>query len=223
MINKISVGNTYNMNNKNTIPSFQGGRWNVIKYAVNPKKKVDLEQMKCLLSINDDVIKQEIAQGIVNPIEKLNSPLKRHRAGFFARLANKFCVENFNSNNQDGAELRNLVYSIYNLVKFPGKAHKAVAQSRNFNLQELFSLFNELKNDSKKIKLVAKLLNLRHFAHKSKISLEEMTAIVKSDYANNLNKNFATYRKDLYNLVDKNPGVSLSELLKKYFDNLASK
>ena len=76
---------------------------------------------------------------------------------------------------------------------------------------------------TKKIKLVAKLLNLRHFAHKSKISLEEMTAIVKSDYANNLNKNFATYRKDLYNLVDKNPGVSLSELFKKYFDNLALK
>ena len=223
MINKISVGSTYNMNNKNTTPSFQGGRWNVIKYAVNPKKKVDLDQMKCLLAINDDVIKQEIAQGIVNPIEKLNSPLKRHRAGFFARLANKFCVENFNSNRQDDTMLRKIVYNIYDFVKFPDKSHKALARSRNFNLQELFVLFKELNNDTKKTHLAAKLLGLKPVASKQKISLDEMMTILKSDYALDLNKNFKIYRKDLHNLVNKNPDVSLSELLRKYFDNLASK
>ena len=223
MINMISISKTYNTPRRSLDPSFKGGKFNVIKYAFNPQKKVDITYVKCLMGISDKVIQQELANGIVNPINNLNAPLSRHRAGFFARLAEKFCEEMFGGNRLNGDILRKRVYDIYDTVKYPDNAHKAIVSTRNFNLSELETLFNTLKGESKKIKLVAKLLSTAKSTNCKKIGLDEMLCVVRSDYASKLNKNFSSYDKDIAKLIRQNPDQNLSLLLRRYFDELALK
>lgn len=176
-------------------PSFKGGRWNVIKYALNPLKKVNKQKLLTRLSLDADTIQLEKEQGINNPVLDVNKPLNRHKAGFLYRLGRKFYIEAFISPDKRSSEKRQLVYDMYYKVKYPTKVHKIIAESFDYNLSETNQIFELMNQDKSKLSLVKKLLTKDQENVLSMLPARELIEILSSDNCKILNKNYSKAEK----------------------------
>ena len=195
MITKINAVQT--QTNITSQPSFKGGRWNVIKYALNPRKKVSTSTLFSKLYINKDVIRFERENGVKNPVWGINRPLNRHKAGFLYRLASKFQNEFFKEyiKMENLQEKRQLVYDIFYKVKYPLSVHKMIAASYRYNLDEVKQIFELMNQDKSKLDLAKKIL--KTFTKNTTIVLQpkEFIEILSSDNCKILNKNYSKAEK----------------------------
>ena len=171
-------------------PSFKGGRWNVIKYALNPLKKVNKQKLLDRLSLDADTIQLEKEQGINNPVLDVNKPLNRHKAGFLYRLVRKFYIETFILPDKRASEKRQLVYDMYYKVKYPTKVHKIIAEAFNYNLSETNQIFELMNQDKSKLDLAKKLLTTFRKKTYIHIPAKDLIEILSSDNCKILNKNY---------------------------------
>ena len=196
MITKLNSVN-YANSNPNSQVAFKGGRFNVIKYALNPFKKVNQHKLMSKLFLSKDVLQLEKQQGINNPVLGVNKPFNRHKAGFLYRLVNKFNGENFYENlkNKNLQEKRQLVYDMYHKVKYPTKVHKIIAESFDYNLSETNQIFELMNQDKSKLSLVKKLLTKDLDNVLSMLPGRELIEILSSDNCKILNKNYSKAEK----------------------------
>lgn len=196
MITKINSV-AYTNNNQHKQPSFKGGRLNVIKYALNPFKKVSRSMLNSCLYLDKDVIQLEKAQSIKNPVENVNKPLNRHKAGFLYRLANKFQNESFEDclKMKNLQEKRQLVYDMYYKVKYPSFAHKAIAADNAYSLREANQIFELMNKDNSKIELAQNLIKTFRSQTIVSIPAESLITILSSDSCKILNKKYSEVEK----------------------------
>ena len=195
MITKINAVQT--QTNITSQPSFKGGRWNVIKYALNPNKKVSTSTLFSKLYINKDVIRFERENGVKNPVWGINRPLNRHKAGFLYRLASKFQNEFFKEyiKMENLQEKRQLVYDIFYKVKYPLSVHKMIAESYRYNLDEVKQIFELMNQDKSKLDLAKKLLTTFRKKTYIHIPAKEFIEILSSDNCKILNKKYSKVEK----------------------------
>lgn len=223
---KINTVNNYqSVHNRNKFcsNSFKGNTLNVVKYALNPYKNINISRVKSMLRIDKTTLKNEALKGIVNPILNVNSPFQRHRAGFLYRLANRFCIENFDSFNRNAENLRNLVYDTYNVVKYPNKYHKNIVSNSGYSLQTLNTFFKDVANDKNKLKLASKLVSTSTSYGSNRISFDTLMAIINSNYAKTLLKKYPKHEKYILQMMKTTHPEDLSKVLDTYFTNLAIK
>lgn len=196
MITKINSV-AYTNNNQHKQPSFKGGRLNVIKYALNPFKKVSRSMLYSCLYLDRDVIQLERMQGIKNPVADVNKPLNRHKAGFLYRLANKFQSESFDDcmKMKNLQEKRQFVYDIYYKVKYPSFVHKAIASDNSYSLKDTNQIFELINKDKSKLKLAQNLI--KTFSSQTIVSIpaESLITILSSDSCKILNKKYPEVEK----------------------------
>lgn len=185
-------------------PSFKGGRWNVIKYALNPLKKVNKEKLLNRLSLDADTIQLEKEQGINNPVLDVNKPLNRHKAGFLYRLVRKFYIEKFFSPDKRSSEKRQLVYDMYYKVKYPTDTHKYIAMCDKYSLNETNQIFELMNQDKSKLDLAKKLLTTFRKKTYMHIPAKELIEILSSDSCKILNKKYSKLEKFILEKIDKN-------------------
>jgi len=224
MIKNVNSYTNYNSfkSNKTQNPSFNG-RFNVLKYALNPNKKIDKTLMRNYLSLDKATIQREIDEGIKNPLFDLNKPLNRHKAGFFARLASLFSKENFKPTvggtcNKDFAfNLRKVAYHIYDSVKYPEAAHKQLVSQSGFGLKDLSKLFDEFGSDKKSLKLANDLLNVSKKFGEKRLSFDTLFSILSSDYAPILKKDFAKHKKYITEIFRNHTNDDILSAMREYF------
>ena len=186
-------------------PSFKGGRWNVIKYALNPDKKISTSTLFSKLYIDKDVIRFERENGVKNPVWRINRPLNRHKVGLLYRLASKFQNEFFNGDMKMGnlQEKRQLVYDIFYKVKYPLSVHKMIAASYRYNLDEVKQIFELMNQDKSKVKFAKKMLTTFRDKTYIHIPAKELIEILSSDSCKILNKKYSKLEKFLLEKTDK--------------------
>lgn len=190
MITKLSSAG-YASNNSKSQPAFQGGRLNVIKYALNPLKKVSQTTLLNRLGLDADILQHESEMGIMNPVLDVNKPLNRHKAGFLYRLVHKFHIESFKTFFQNAKENRQLVYDMYYKVKYPTSTHKLIAMTDSYSLRETNQIYELMNQDKSKLNLAKKLL--KTFKKGTSVSLpaQELITILSGDNCKILNKKYS--------------------------------
>jgi len=191
----------------NTRPVTFNGRLDVVKYALNSDKKIDVGRMMKLLNLNDEEIAKELAVGLKNPLFTINKPFNRHKGGFMYRLCHKFCIENFYGKPKNRAELRKNVYRIFDSVKYPEKEHKDLATLPYLSLEQLLNIFTDFKDQPAKIKLLSNLTKYK------KVSYESLDKIAKSDYAIKLSKKYDKFEPEILEFLSKNGDEQLPSFL----------
>ena len=211
----------YKHSNQNT--SFKGGKFNVLKYALNPKKAVNINSIKAKLGLDSKVLENEVEKGIVNPILTVNSPLQRHRAGFLYRLSNRFCIDNFDSYNRNTEKLRTLLYDTYNTVKFPNKYHKNIVSHSGYNLENLNILFKDIVDDNQKLKLASLLVDIGTIYGSNKISFAVMRNILNTVDAKTMLKSYSKFEDDFISMVNELDPQNLPKALEDYVTKFVKK
>lgn len=205
MILPVSTSIGYTKNNKQNA-AFKGGRLNVITYSLNRWKKVNTQELRNCLQITKEDVKQEIAKGINNPLPEINKPLKRHKAGFMFRLAKKFSEEIFAKENVNIQGKRQLVYNIYDKVKYPSDFEKYLVADTNYSLEQLDKLFDLINQKPYLKSFSEKLMNLYSKKFYGGMSYDLLMNYLSKPNAQDLNKNFKKYsaqiEKSIKNYMD---------------------
>ena len=205
MILPVSTSIGYTKNNKQNA-AFKGGRLNVITYSLNRWKKVNTQELRNYLQITKEDVKQEIAKGINNPLPEINKPLKRHKAGFMFRLAKKFSEEIFAKENVNIQGKRQLVYNIYDKVKYPSDFEKYLVAGTNYSLEQLDKLFDLINQKPYLKSFSEKLMNLYSKKFYGEMSYDLLMHYLSKPNAQDLNKNFKKYsaqiEKSIKNYMD---------------------
>ena len=195
-------------NNQNT--SFKGGRLNVLTYALNGKKRVNTQSLRDFLNITKEEVQAEVAKGINNPIPNVNSPLKRHKAGFLFRLAKEFRNEVFGKTGVDVSAKRQLVYDIYDKVKYPSAIEKRLVSQNNYSLEQLDKLFDMTNQNPYLLKFSEKLSELYSRKFYGSMPYDLLMTFLTNPEAKGLNKNFNKFSKQI------------EKAMKTYYENIGN-
>ena len=210
MILPVSTSIGYTKNNKQNA-AFKGGRLNVITYSLNRWKKVKTQELRDCLQLTKEDVKQEIAKGINNPLPEINKPLKRHKAGFMFRLAKKFSEEIFAKENVNIQGKRQLVYNIYDKVKYPSDFEKHMVAGTSYSLEQLDKLFDLIKQKPYLKSFSEKLMNLYSKKFYGEMSYDLLMHYLSKPNAQDLNKNFKKYsaqiEKSIKNYMDSKSNI----------------
>lgn len=199
MITKINTV-SYLDNSQNNKISFKGGRFNVIKYALDPYKSVNTNYLYTKLFLSKDILQIEKQKGIENPLFKLNKPFKRHKAGFFYRLVSKFQRETFYERKSEVVEQkRELVYDLYNKVKYPTYAHKFLASSSTYSIEDCNKIFELMNEDKYKAKLVNKIIATVDNNFFTLLPVDSLLEILNSKNCKFISKNYSKAEKFVLN------------------------
>ena len=205
MILPVSTSIGYTKNSKQNT-AFKGGRLNVITYSLNRWKKVNTQELRDCLQLTKEDVKQEMAKGINNPLPEINKPLKRHKAGFMFRLAKKFSEEIFAKENVNIQGKRQLVYNIYDKVKYPSDFEKHMVAGTNYSLEQLDKLFDLINQKPYLKSFSEKLMNLYSKKFYGGMSYDLLMHYLSKPNAQDLNKNFKKYsaqiEKSIKNYMD---------------------
>src|SRR5574344_544938 len=180
MISRINGFYANNRNKNNSQVNFKSGRIDVIKYALNKKKCVDRHMIANFLDIPS---RSELLSGI-------NAPLKRHRAGFLFRLADKFMSQKAKLSNEQQMIEKSNIFSLYSEVKYPTNAHKKLIYNNNYSIGEIRDIIVASKNKKYLLELAEKIITLYKGVERKEPSIETVKSFMNMKYAKKVNKNF---------------------------------
>lgn len=153
-INKIQSVSVYsNKNNKqnpNSI-SFKGARTEVLKYALNINKTYEPNMFTTQVAAFLDMPKREIIP--------FTEKLKKHKMNLLYKLSDKFNRDTYFNANLNTEKNKNLVFDIYNKIKYPQDTHTKLIDSTNYSFEQLNKIFDITEKDPKKLKLADNLLS----------------------------------------------------------------
>lgn len=184
MISRINGFYANNRNKNNSQVNFKSGRIDVIKYALNKKKCVDRHMIANFLDIPS---RSELLSGI-------NAPLKRYRAGFLFRLADKFMSQKAKLSNEQQMIEKSNIFSLYSEVKYPTNAHKKLIYNNNYSIGEIRDIIVASKNKKYLLELAEKIITLYKGVERKEPSIETVKSFMNMKYAKKVNKNFDLYK-----------------------------
>ena len=167
-----------NSNKTQQNPTFKG-RTDVLKYALHIKNP----------QVNTNKFKKQVGYylDVTKGLSKYTKPIKRHKMDLLLDLSKKYY---FSIQNKTATKIdydKNIVFAIYDKIKYPTKLHKTLTSSK-FDLKQIKNIIDLTENKSYKIKLAQKLLD-KH----DNIQYETLENFLKSPLAKKINKNYDDY------------------------------
>ena len=195
--------NSFNSNVSSQNMSFKG-KWNVLSCAFDRSKRLDSDVLSKYLQLSNRQVNEELSQGINNPILKIAKRFNRHKNGFLYRLAKKYNSEMFDQRITNPDETRQILYNIYDSVKYPGKVHKKIVTSTDATFAQLQKIFKKTEKNPDLLKLADKVISVYESTVYKDIPYSVLTRFLDSHSADKILKNFDSYKPFIRNSMKHN-------------------
>ncbi|MBS4759249.1 MAG: hypothetical protein KHX03_00955 [Clostridium sp.] len=202
--------NNHNHSQKHNV-NFQG-RMDVLKYALNKNKGRNEGFFFINVSSFLDVSERSL--------KKYTERFKRYKMDFLYSLAQKYNIDKRNMTPELQNESKNVLFSIYDKVKYPNNIYKTLINDTNYNFKQLDNIIDLSIKEPQKQNLIQNLLNVyKEKNGKHTVPYKVMVDFLSTPSSKQISANFETYRPFIKLNTENSEVVSkLEEEIQKGYD-----
>ncbi len=181
-----------------------GSKKDVLIYAINQRKTFESNYFKSKISKF-----LEVKRGL----SQYTKPFKRHKMDFLYELSRNFYLKNYEGKIADPNKEKNLVFAIYDKVKYPEPIHLKIASKKDYSLEEIGKIFDYTNESPEKLKLVESLNKQFDLPYK------KLEGFLSSEKSKEIAKNYNDYEPFIkLNINEENPARLLEAEIQKGYN-----